>query len=102
MVYYSLLWQTAQEGFRTGFLKYNTHYKGPVPTRLRSNDKRHGCSAKESIHVFYFSSSVFKIISDMQDVISLNFIADEKSNQYPILSINDNIYPITNRIELNK
>ena len=50
----------------------------------------------------FIFGTVFKIISDTQDVISLNFIADEKNNQYPILSINDNIYPITNRIELNK
>lgn len=46
--------------------------------------------------------TVFKIISDTQDVVSLNFTADEKNNQYPILLINDNIYPITNKVETNK
>lgn len=46
--------------------------------------------------------TVFKVISNTQDVVSLNFIADEKNNQYPILLINDNIYPITNKVENNK
>ena len=91
-------------------LYFKSHkYMGAERTALVLNNNKPFRLNKEFILSFDMSlrnefifGTVFKIISDTQDVISLNFIADEKNNQYPILSINDNIYPITNRIELNK
>ena len=90
-------------------LAFKSHkYMGTERTALILNDnapfklnKDFSLSFDMSLRDEFIFGSVFKIISNTQDVLSLNFIADEDS-QYPILSINDNIYPITNKIEKDK
>ena len=91
-------------------LHFRSHkYLGAERTSLLLNNDKPFKLNKEITLSFDISlrnelifGTVFKIISDTQDVVSLNYIADEKNNQYPILLINDNIYPITNKIENNK
>jgi two-component SAPR family response regulator len=41
---------------------------------------------------------IVNVISDSGDKIALNFSADNKDNRYPSLIINENFYPITNKI----
>ncbi|MDR0413678.1 MAG: hypothetical protein LBH61_07765 [Dysgonamonadaceae bacterium] len=45
---------------------------------------------------------ILHIISDSGDKIALNFSADSKNSRYPSLIINENFYPVTNKITFEK
>ena len=89
-------------------LYFKSHkYMGAERTALVLNNNKPFRLNKELVLSFDMSlrnefifGTVFKIISDTQDVISLNFIADERNNQYPILSINDIISSVKFNLEL--